>query len=263
MADFITTYKTVEAWGKPVKINFRPVTQMLNLRLNENAYRIPRRPGDNPAIGLVEGLQFIAGTAELEPMKVAAPGAKHSLFGLNSYYGPRIASQVPRVINELKYGGATRRAVIMIAHPHDSPNTIPCTLTAQFTVTQYDGGPRVLHPVFTMRSADLVYGIPYDLIQFNMLSHAISCCVHAHVYQDLCVNLGNAHTYESTKVDSNIWKYGSFVVPYYSDSWENWVAWAREFVYAKELANREQMLTHFRVTSYNEGGENEAAERVS
>jgi hypothetical protein len=200
-----------------------------NTLLQEEPFITYKRKGDNLAIGIIEGIQMIAGTAERSSIEAAAPNAKHNLFGLNSFYGPRVASQMDRVITELRASANSRRAVIMVAQPGDNAETLPCTLSIQFDMT--DVGE--LFMTVNMRSSDLVWGLPYDLIQFSLFGHAVAhSCAHSK-FTGVTVFSGNSHIYMNTIVAEEEWKRVKFGLQYYFNSWDQWQGWARQIVYRR------------------------------
>lgn len=203
-----------------------------------------RRPHDNPAIGFIEGLQFIAGYFDPRQIARVAPNARLDLFTGQSAYGPRTAGQFEKVIDELSKDPASRRAVVMVAHPEDDLDQRPCTLSLQFQVL--DG---MLHTTVAMRSSDAVWGLPYDQIQFGMVAIAVASCLRLPPVIVL-VNIANAHVYDRTALgqnerffdDPDHWEYD---LPELA-SWQDYVAWARST--ADFCENREMLLTqvHFR-----------------
>jgi hypothetical protein len=241
---FYTAYDDVWDNGGATEVRGLAVKALPDLSIVEMPGQFPYRAGGNAAIGLIEGLQFIAGTAELSAIRAAAPHARHDLFGSNSYYGPRVISQIPRIIEELKENRGTRRGVLMIAHPEDSPDTIPCTLSIQYQQVFKDKP--TLYTNVTMRSSDLVWGMPYDLIQFGMLSYAIACCTALHP-GSIVVNTANAHIYDETAVMPAKWTLGYFEMPVKFDDWGAWVEWARSLVYREPALTAPEFLKLFKV----------------
>ena len=241
---FYTAYDDVWDNGGATEVRDLAVKALPDLSIIATPGEFPYRSGGNAAIGLIEGLQFIAGTAELAAIKGAAPHARHDLFGSNSYYGPRVISQIPRVIEELKENRGTRRGVLMIAHPEDDPSTIPCTLSIQYQQVFKDKP--TLYTNVTMRSSDLVWGMPYDIIQFGMLSYAIARCTGLHP-GSIIVNTANAHIYDETAVQPAKWTLGYFDMPVNFDTWSDWVAWARFLVHADPPLTASQLLKLFKV----------------
>jgi hypothetical protein len=183
-----------------------------------------RRPHDNPSIGLIEGLQFIAGMEDKEAIKAAAPSVDIDLFGPTSFYGPRCDGQFVRVINELRTDVMSRRAVVMIAHPMDTSQTMPCTLSMHFYVDPISAR---LHCTVTARSNDAVWGMPYDMIQYGMVHIAVASCLDMRI-GETTVNITNAHVYDDHNGGSQ-WDLNAFVVPKF-DSWRKYVDWAKSIV---------------------------------
>lgn len=199
-----------------------------------------RRRGDNPAIGFIETAQFFAGVMDHDAIKAAAPHARLDLFGENSAYGPRTVGQFERVIRELSRDPYSRRAVVMIARPDDTPATLPCTLTMQF---QLIGGlARSLCAIITMRSSDAIWGLPYDMTQFGGIVMALANCLHV-VCAPVIVNIGNAHVYDATRPENpefdEDW---SFSIPNLH-TWPDYVEYFKSVVDARY--DRAQLETLF------------------
>jgi len=235
---FASAYNDVYCDGLEQTVRGAKVSALYGITIGSPDNVYPHRVGCNPAIGLIEGLQFIAGTAELSAIKAVAPNAKHDLFGLNSFYGPRTAAQFPRVVDLLNEQRSTRQAVVMVTHPDDSPETIPCTLAVQFQIGKYDA----LQAQFTMRSSDMVWGMPYDLIQFGMVTQAIKCCTGCSI-GDVIVHTANAHIYDATSVRPTAWAGSYFVMPEKFETWNAWRNWAKEVVYSE--LSKEKLLKMF------------------
>jgi hypothetical protein len=183
------------------------------------------RPKANLNIGFIEMLQFITGTFDIRPFEIIAPNARLDLFTNQSAYGPRTVEQLPRVIDELRRDHYSRRAVMMIAHPTDTPETMPCTISMQFQLNARRGTP-LLFTIITMRSSDLIWGLPTDIIQFGGIAMVVANCLGA-VPFECVINAGNAHVYEETKLKPTE-QYrlgGHFTLPEYM-SLEDYKRWA-------------------------------------
>lgn len=176
-----------------------------NEKLNYTPLYFVRRNGGVPAIGMMEGLQLIAGVFDVEAIKRIAPNAKHELFTEQMAYGPRVVDQLPSVLGELTKDPETRRAVLMIARPEDKLDERPCTLSIQFHA-QRDAVKHewVVSSTAFMRSSDAIWGMPYDIIQFGMLTYVMAD-MFGHVVKSEPVQLGscsvmvgNAHMYVET-----------------------------------------------------------------
>lgn len=192
-------------------------------KLNQTFTTIPgityRREKDNPLIGFMEGLQFIAGVGDIDQIARVAPKANLSLFTGQSIYGPRAGSQPAEVIEELLADRNSRRAVIILGKPNEALADRPCTTSLQYQIVD-----NKLETVVSMRSSDAVYGLPYDLTQFGMMSQMIAQCVNASLGK-LIVNIGNAHIYDSTAHLAVGYRPWAFRLPEVSD-YKHWVAWA-------------------------------------
>jgi len=159
-----------------------------------------RRKRDNPAIGIVEGLQFIAGKFRKEDIEKIAPRARLDLFTDQSAYGPRVKSQWHSIINELNADPSSRRAVLVLPYTDEELSNRPCTTSMQFSVHKDK-----LNVLVNMRSSDAVWGLPYDLIQFSMVSMMLAKCLGL-LPGMLKIFIGNAHIYESTHRYDFAWK---------------------------------------------------------
>lgn len=161
-----------------------------------------KKPKGNPAIGIMEGLQMIAGVFDLEAIKRVAPNAKHELFTPMSAYGPRIVNQLPKVLDLLCIDPATRQAVLLIAHPDDPLAERPCTLALQLHCQISSDQTYTVSSTAFMRSSDGIWGLPYDIIQFGLLTHVAASIVGEHYNTkrwttgESAVLIGNAHIYE-------------------------------------------------------------------
>lgn len=195
--------------------------------LRDVRFKIPtgftfRRNKDNPLIGFMEGLQFIAGTFSESAIAKVAPNANLELFGPTSSYGLRVGDQVQWIIEELTRDPASRRAVLVLANMNEALECRPCTTNMQF---QYVGGK--LRTAVSMRSSDAVYGLPYDFIQFGMMSQVIANCLNAET-ELLLINIGNGHIYDDTAhlaKDFELWK---FKIPL-AQTLKQYEAWALDF----------------------------------
>jgi hypothetical protein len=192
------------------------------------------RPGMNVDIGFIELLQWISGTFSIKPFERHAPKARLELFTYYMAYGPRTKDQMPRVIEELNSDKDSRRAVLMVARPKDHPEEMPCTLSLQFQLFNVGNSAiRALHTTVTMRSNDLVWGLPTDIIQFGGIAQVIAACTTS-VPTKLVINCGNSHVYESTAMkEGEEFTYGgSFSLPalYTLDDYRDWAQKALSLV---------------------------------
>jgi hypothetical protein len=223
---FEQCYKDVQGFGVPEKTRFGDAKFLRNQQVGLHPYTFPYRKGGNAAIGLIEGLQFIAGTNSIEAIQAAAPHARLELFGANSFYGPKCVGQFERVIAELTAYRNSRRATVMIAHPTDTSETLPCTTSMQFQLSRA----RELYTTVNMRSCDLVWGLPYDTIQFTMVAHAVAECLQAHL-ANIVVHIGNVHIYRESEVNIEQFETREFTMMHdVLGAWHEWQSWAEGFV---------------------------------
>ncbi len=159
----------------------------------------------NYGFGVGELCWYIRGDSDLETMTYY--NKRMSQFSddgktINSAYGMRMFepkcgsgySQWDMCIHELKEDPASRRAVIHINQPHDlykatcpdGSKDVPCTMSLQFMIRDLK---LVLH--VTMRSNDIVWGLPYDAFSFTCLQE---CMLYELVAEGVPVNdLGSYH----------------------------------------------------------------------
>jgi hypothetical protein len=219
-------YKQILTHGLKAKPRGKEVKFIKDVTYSYIPGYFPRRPHDNPAIGLMEGLQMIAGIFDHDAIARVAPRAQLDLFTGQSAYGPRIEDQMlQRVVLELQNDPDSRRAIVMINHPEDTPTSEPCTTSIQFHVTR----PGLVSSTACMRSSDAVWGLPYDIIQFGMITYAVA---RAFKYdagdagiQHGCpvassVMIGNAHVYEATRLPKgDTFRTWRFIYPF-QGKWE-------------------------------------------
>lgn len=183
---------------------------------------VPRRRGDNPAIGIMEGLQFIAGVFDHGAIERVAPNARLDLFTGQSAYGPRVGEQDQWVIDTILHDHESRRAQIILGFPNEPLEDRPCTTSLQFQAR----GDR-LHLTVNMRSSDAIWGLPYDLIQFNMMNTALARCLELDPGY-VVMHLGNAHIYEATHYQGR-WGYDRLRMPQFTRLYA-WKEWAKGLI---------------------------------
>jgi hypothetical protein len=196
-----------------------------------------RREMDNPAIGFIEGMQFIAGIEDLKSIETVAPHVDLSLFGPTSFYGIRTVDQFDRVLEELASDKASRRGLVAVAHHDDVSETMPCTLSMVFFIRQDE-----LHCTVNMRSSDAVWGLPYDMIQFGMVQTAMATVLQLGVGK-CTVNIVNAHIYDDHQGSSK-WTECEFDMPLFQ-TWGEYKEWARRVIFMR--LTRREILEYFHV----------------
>ena len=154
----------------------------------------------NHAYMAAEVCWMLSGSNRVEDIQPWAPsyGEKYSDDGETVYgaYGPKLAAQLPYVIQALIDDPSTRQAVIStwIESPKKSKD-IPCTTSLQWLIRNGK-----LHCINTMRSSDLWLGWPNDVFTFAMVSQYIMLYLRragVHVeLGNLIFNAGSMHLYE-------------------------------------------------------------------
>jgi hypothetical protein len=150
----------------------------------------------NPDILAAEAAHLIGGLSDLEQMKSVAHifGSFSNDGKLLGAYGPRVASQIPLILERICGDPDTRQAVATIWASLELVNQdnkdMPCTVALTWTLR--DGK---LHMQTFMRSNDVWLGVPYDYGMFTRLQITLAYCLGVGVgeYVHTAVNL---HLYE-------------------------------------------------------------------
>ncbi len=205
--------------------------EVLGTDVTVDAGDVAFRHGGNIAIGFMEGFQLIAGEFYPSLIEDVAGSADLKLFTAQSAYGPRISLQVSEMLDRLSTDRDSRQAILMVANRYDAPSELPCTIAVQYLIRD-----NTLKTIVSMRSSDAIWGLPYDIIQFSMLSQAVAAVLGVepgHVHFDL----GSAHLYAdhagNTQGKTSVFKpWGTFLLPQMR-IWRGYREWAersmREF----------------------------------
>lgn len=127
------------------------------------------------AIGVAEAMQLIGAFSDPMRMCEIAPNMKAFLDGgiFKGAYGIRAGAQIDKIIELLKNDPETRQAVITLRDPYrdlfEKSKDVPCTIAMSFRIRNGK-----LNMTTHMRSNDLVWGFPYDVIQFCLLQMTIA-----------------------------------------------------------------------------------------
>jgi thymidylate synthase len=152
--------------------------------------------GFNLTFALFEFLCDVTGTNSYQLTKDVNPkAAEFSDDNLTFYgaYGPRISSNLSRIIEVLTNDKQSRQAVITIYNTKDmfvDTKDIPCTLSIQFLI-RHDK----LNMIVNMRSNDFFWGLQYDLFRFTLLQEVIANELGIDVGKYTHVT-GSMHVYE-------------------------------------------------------------------
>ncbi len=132
-----------------------------------------------PFSGLGELCWYLAETNELDFISYYLSKYKNFADGNIIYggYGPRLfnwkgINQVSQTINLLRNRPSSRKAVIQLFEADDlieDHNDVPCTCTLQFMIRN-----EKLHMITSMRSNDIILGLPHDVFSFTMLQEIIA-----------------------------------------------------------------------------------------
>lgn len=130
----------------------------------------------NFRFAIIESLCNLLGQNDPEILCFYNPNLKHFVNektgDFNGAYGPRVASFVEKIIEELKRDPDSRRAVINIYNSSDcyeGNSDVPCTVALQFFIRNA----KLCMTVF-MRSNDVLWGTGYDLGQFRFIQKSIA-----------------------------------------------------------------------------------------
>jgi thymidylate synthase len=150
---------------------------------------------------------YLSGTNASEPIVFYLPRYADDAEDdgtIHGGYGPRLfgedeGAQVQRVIDLLKEGPSSRRAVIQIYDRTDvaSPvrfRDVPCTCTMQFLLRSGH-----LHLVVYMRSNDVYFGLTHDVFAFTMVQEIVARELEVEPGRYVHM-VGSLHLYED-KVD--------------------------------------------------------------
>lgn len=177
------------------------------LRLKNPRSRLSRTESKGTVFScLGELLWYLAGSNDLKFISYYIDRYKdESDDGKTIYgaYGPRIfgnkINQIDNVVNTLRGGSASRRAVIQLFKSEDidghRKKEIPCTCSLQFMTR---GGK--LHCSVHMRSNDAFFGLPHDIFAFTMIQEIIARMLSIEI-GDYIHMVGSLHIYDKTIPD--------------------------------------------------------------
>ena len=177
--------------GDDVVSQYGPTKEMMGLQINAEAGEMIRRDNINYSIGYMEAVQIVAGIYNHQALQVLAPNAALQLFTIQMAYGPRITLQAEKCLAKLLEDPGTRQAIAYIGRPEDGPTGHqPCTTTLQWLLRE-----ETLFCQASMRSLDLVKGLPYDLMMFSAMTQVLAHCLGVEAgYTE--VTAASAHIYE-------------------------------------------------------------------
>lgn len=216
-------YTSTIGWRVESRIGM--TRELLSITFGAPMGAIPRRKKMNLAIGWSEMLQLIGGDYRPEVLERVAPKSDLALFTKNMAYGLRTRDQIPLLLDELRRFPESRRAVLHVGNAKDQIDLLPCTNSMQFLVRQ-----GALIMLVSMRSWDLIKGLPYDMMMFGGFGLAVAQALGVEPGA-VHVTAGSGHIYASDfdKIPDEPmedWSF-NFKVQHGTNFWPNIEAWAR------------------------------------
>lgn len=129
----------------------------------------------NHAFQIIEALQYLDGTMDVERICWYNRRFKDFLNKetntFDGAYGPRLIGSIDWCYKLLISDPSTRQAIMPIFQKHDHRPSldVPCTLSIQFLIRNNH-----LDMIVNMRSNDLDWGTPYDMMSFALIQHAMA-----------------------------------------------------------------------------------------
>lgn len=152
------------------------------------------RKGMNITLAYIEALMMIAGEFDLELIKMAAPKSRLDLWEKQSDYGVRIEKQMPKALQLLRDDHWTRRAIVYFNHKrHWQTDDLACTTALHFMIRN-----DTLETTMNVRSWDLAYGLPMDLMTHGIVAQVMAKAVNVQA-GDLYATANSAHVYTDTQ----------------------------------------------------------------
>jgi hypothetical protein len=197
----------IKEYGASASPRGMSTLELLDDRIDIPISEVAYRKGGNVAIGFMEGFQLIGGYFDKIQIAMVAGHADLALFTGQSAYGPRVFNQMREVVCRLTDDPASRRALVLVSRHHDTADELPCTTSFQYLVRS-----GILHTMVSMRSSDAIWGLPYDIIQFSMLSMVVAL-VLGDLPGTLHIHLGSGHLYSDHPGKTPFEPWGQFYLP--------------------------------------------------
>lgn len=107
-------------------------------------------------------------------------------------YGPKIAEQLPYVVEKLREDPNSRQAGLTLWRENPpATKDVPCTVALFFSVRN-----AFVNCHAFMRSNDAWLGTPYDVFNFSMLTHLVASQLHGTSPGRLHLTAASSHLYE-------------------------------------------------------------------
>ena len=162
-------YRT-QTFGTRVAPRGEATNELLAVSLSLGSGSTYTRNRINAPLGYVEGLCVVAGYKDMGALSHVAPKVVHQGYFNRSdtSYGERIRSSLYNAISLLKEDPNTRRAAMYVGNAMDYPDERPCTQSVQLLIRD-----DALHIFVNMRSWDIILGLPYDIIMWQVFGFLI------------------------------------------------------------------------------------------
>lgn len=232
LVDFVVTN------GERVGPRGKMTTEVLGATLTFPANAYIDRTGGNLRLIAVETMMLLGGFFNIELLKTAAPSANIALFSKQSDYGPRVMAynNWGRAFANLSADHGTRRGIVYFNDRNQAADDVACTTSMQFFVRQ-----GMLEAFVTMRSWDIVYGLPADVFMFcNLLQKmAHSLLMPA---SSLTVQVSSLHIYDGMVEKASHKNMSHFLPLWTQPGWNGAFDYQR---WAVEIATREHSPLEF------------------
>ena len=145
---------------------------------------------------------------------------------MHGSYGYRVAKGLQKVVDKLKTDKNTRQAVLTIySHNNDmidyTGRDTPCTLSLQFIIRD-----NKLNLIVTMRSNDVILGLPYDIYNFTNMQEIVANTLGINVGQYIH-QVGSLHVYNENYEIFELMKDSEEVLAYNCNNLKEWKKQAR------------------------------------
>lgn len=166
--------------------------------------------GVSKQVAAVEALQLLGGFTD--PVLTCRASSEFEKVkdggGFHGAYGPRAASQFPRVIDRLKSDAASRRAVVSVWDPaydlfREGLHDYPCTVALEYMIRN-DKLVAITH----MRSNDVWLGLAYDAFVFTQVQITLARCLGVEPGRYIH-HASSLHIYETDVMKTDRLKHGN------------------------------------------------------
>lgn len=190
LVDFVLTN------GKQVGPRGKLTTEIVGATITIPGNVFIRRQGANTRLIEIETFMLLGGFFDLEIFPMVCSARSVELLSKQSDYGPRVMREGnwDRAVTEILKDKHTRRSIVYFNEPTQESDDLACTTSMQFLVRD-----NLIHGIVSMRSWDIVYGLPADLFMFSNLLQAMARITRGFNVGNLTVQVGSLHMYEDTK----------------------------------------------------------------